>query len=410
MKKTFFLFAMLASVAASATVTVNPISTDYAAQKVTFRVAWTGSAYSNRVWVWIDLCPVSGVTSSTFQTAVISAASTISGSVTYASTNTRGFFVTTSPSTVTATLSNAAGKFNWCAYGSDYPPNVIVNNGTYTFKGTPPFILTAVNGTTTQTVTGNTLPASALTVTPVTLTDKTGYPGVFCIYSGSDLYIDATHFCQPRTTGAKNWEAWIKDTRDNELYRIVYMPDNKWWLAQNVKLASYGGNTVGIAAPESACTKDKCGRLYTPAQVHGAWGGTSGLGANIQGVCPPGWVLPVRSDLQALVNAISPSTWNTYSCGYYTINALAASRMKAKQDFCVGYDDDYGFAVEKASTDLSENVTVINGNGSGSEGTAVLVIQQMACEGYGCQNYISINPGHGVWETRAFPSRCFRTL
>ena len=51
---------------------------------------------------------------------------------------------------------------------------------------------------------------------------------VNCPYTGDDLYIDGTHACQQRTAGANNWEAWIQDTRDNELYRVVYMPDKKW--------------------------------------------------------------------------------------------------------------------------------------------------------------------------------------
>ncbi|MDR2358361.1 MAG: hypothetical protein LBD87_00990, partial [Prevotellaceae bacterium] len=76
MKKIFFLFAMLVSVAASAAVTVTPISTDYAAKKVTFSVSWTNTPtapYNNRVWIWIDFCPVSGTTpANSFSTATIS--------------------------------------------------------------------------------------------------------------------------------------------------------------------------------------------------------------------------------------------------------------------------------------------------------------------------------------------------
>jgi hypothetical protein len=139
MKKLFFLFTLLASIAASATVTVTPLSTDFTNKTVTFRVVYS-AAHNNRAWVWIDLCPVSGVTPSTFQTAVISAASATGNNVIYSSTNTRGFFVTASPATVTATLDNASGKFNWCAHGSDYPPNAVINAaGGYTLKGTPPF-------------------------------------------------------------------------------------------------------------------------------------------------------------------------------------------------------------------------------------------------------------------------------
>jgi hypothetical protein len=168
MKKTFFFFfALLASSAASATVTVTPITVDYSAKKVTFKVMWSGSAYNNRVWVWIDLCPVSDVTPSTFQTAVISACSATSGSVDAASLNGRGFFVTTNPSTVTATLSNASDKFNWCAYGSDYPPNAAsYNNGTYTLKGTKPFVIN-----------GAAVDAKTYAGVINSLTDATGCPG-----------------------------------------------------------------------------------------------------------------------------------------------------------------------------------------------------------------------------------------
>ena len=170
MKKIFFFFAMLASVTASATVTVTPISTDYSAQKVTFKVEWTGTAHNNRVWVWVDLCPVAGSTASTFQQAVISEATANSGSIATVSGNQRGFYVTTNPSTVTATLSNATGQFNWCVYGSDYPPNATsYNAGTYTLKGTPPFVITG-NGTIQD---DNKYVGTVIN----SLTDATGYPG-----------------------------------------------------------------------------------------------------------------------------------------------------------------------------------------------------------------------------------------
>ncbi|MDR1895411.1 MAG: hypothetical protein LBR10_01305, partial [Prevotellaceae bacterium] len=240
---------------AHASVTVQVLATDFPNKQVTLLVEYD-NAVNDRVWVWIYLCSMQGM----FQPAEISAAT--GTNVAYTSTNTRGFFVTASPATVTATLSNVSGQFSCCAYGSDSPPNITLSNGTYTFKGTPPFTLIAANGTTTQTVTENTLPASALTITPVFLTDETGYPNIFCPYTGIDLYNVAAYFCQPRASGAQNWEAWIKDARDNELYRIVYMPDNKWWLAQNVKYAATGD-------AHSGCDKEECGRRYTGAQASG---------------------------------------------------------------------------------------------------------------------------------------------
>jgi hypothetical protein len=167
---------MLASITASATVTITPLSVDYPNKKVTFRVAWTGTPANNRVWVWVDLCPVTGTSPGTFAKAVISEPT---GSGVVAGTlNGRGFYVNVSGATVTATLSNATGKFNWCAYGSDFPPNAIETSGTYSLKGSPPFIITTAAGTaevSAKTYTGGTITA---------LTDATGCPGVLCGKNG----------------------------------------------------------------------------------------------------------------------------------------------------------------------------------------------------------------------------------
>jgi hypothetical protein len=119
--KLFFLPAMLVSVAASATVTVTPLSTDYSTNKVTFKVSWSGAAANNRVWVWVDFCSVAGTTPGAFAPATISPVSVAGGS--YDGQDGRGLYIYGNPSTVTATLGNASGKFNWCAYASDYPPN-----------------------------------------------------------------------------------------------------------------------------------------------------------------------------------------------------------------------------------------------------------------------------------------------
>jgi uncharacterized protein (TIGR02145 family) len=116
---------------------------------------------------------------------------------------------------------------------------------------------------------------SAVTITPVTLTDETGCPGVFCIYTGSDLFIDADHLCQTRATDAQNWEAWIKDTRDSKIYRIVQMPDDHWWMAQ--PLAREAG---------AYSTNSSTGVLYY---------------ADITAGCPSDWVFPSPTDWSNLV-------------------------------------------------------------------------------------------------------------
>jgi hypothetical protein len=177
MKKIIFLFVLLASMTASATVTVTPLDVNYNTKTVTFSVSWTGSAANNRVWVWIDFCPVSGVTPQSFSTATITSPIKTGGNGTITGLNGRGFFIehgaTNAGTTVTATLSNApVGKFNWCAYGSDYPPNAKDNSsGGYTLRGTPPFL---INGSIVWSA--NTYSGSVITA----LTDATGCPGVWC--------------------------------------------------------------------------------------------------------------------------------------------------------------------------------------------------------------------------------------
>ena len=389
MKKLLFFFALLASIAANAAVTVTPLNVNYGTKTVTFRVAWTGTPYNNRVWVWVDLCPVTGTSPGTFAKAEISAAAAAAGSILTVSGNTRGFYVTTNPSTVTATLSNATGQFNWCAYGSDYPPTVTASGDTYTLYGTPPFTLIAAGGTTTQTVAATAIAISAVTITPVTLTDQTGCPGAFCIYTGNDLYIDDTHFCQQRAEGAKNWEAWIQDIRDNELYRIVLMPDNKWWLAQNVRYAKTG-SSITI----SGCTPEICGRYYSITEFNSSHeGSSSGTGWGIQGVCPVGWMLPVNSDWTSFLDAISTSA------------SVVGERIRALNSHCTTRLNYYGWADQlkidfdnttyhefKLSNENTANSVYWDRNGSnGSD----------SCNSHGFLT---------VTGSRVTPVRCFRDL
>ena len=313
MKKIIFLFVLLASMTASATVTVTPLGVDYATQKVTFKVEWTNSPiapYNNRVWIWIDFCPITGTTPGSFAPATITGTTITSGSGSISGLTGRGFFIagsaTNSGTTITATLNPVpAGKFNWCVYGSDYPPNVTFDEGTYTFKGTTDFIVSNP----AQTLTTKTIAKANLTVTSSsTFTDPTGYPGIgslYCPYTGSDLYMDATHLCQQRASGAKNWEAYIKDSRDSRLYRIVLMPDQKWYMAQNL---NYRGVTYYCYDNNSSnCNETNGVWYYNNPPV------TSSL-------CPSGWILP------------SCQNWNNLISGFGMTNA------DVKSTTCSGVD------------------------------------------------------------------------
>ena len=342
---------MLIGVAASAQVThVEPVSANYANKTVSFRVWWNAGSrdatHLSKVWVWVDYITVNSnntTSGNTWTRAAVSAASP-TASVSYDGSNRQGFWLQGATSgsysaTVTVQLNITETKFNWCAYVSDCPPNATFNNGTYTLHGTPPFVLTAANGTTSQTVTATTITASAITITPVWMTDKTACPWGFCPYVSSDLYVDASHVCKLRPSGAQNWEAWITDSRDSKLYRIVYMPDNKWWLAQNL---DYRSENYKCGINQTAYC-DKYGIMLKLTNV---------IPTNI---CPDGWTLPTMSQIAAIASTKaqvrqlrSTTTWlgSTDSFGspgtdYYGFTILATGYVDDENGSC--YDSE-GYA------------------------------------------------------------------
>ena len=133
MRTKIFLFAMLASVAVSAqtTVQIMPVSATYTTTPtIQFKVSWTNQStdnHRNKVWIFVDFQSVISPTQKgNWQPATITeTVQKTAGTVSEQSN--RGFFLegttTNFSSTVTVQLSNTNASFNWCAYGSDYPPN-----------------------------------------------------------------------------------------------------------------------------------------------------------------------------------------------------------------------------------------------------------------------------------------------
>jgi uncharacterized protein (TIGR02145 family) len=304
MKKNFFLFAILVGVTANAQVThVEPVGANYSTKTVSFRVWWNAGSrdatHLSKVWVWVDYIAVNSNNTTSGNTWTRATVGTITGGTTsYDGDNRKGFWLegnasTNYSATLTVQLTNVPNKFNWCAYISDYPPNVTAKNGTYTFKGTPPFTLIASNGTTTQIVIGKTLTASALTITPTIIRDKTECPGIFCAYTGSDLLIDASHSCQIRTSGAQNWVAWITDARDGKNYRIAQLSTGLWTMDDYL---NYTGHSAVV-------TNELCSAADPNAKEY--WRHT--LETTYSTLCPAGWRLPTQLEYEITIN-----NWFTY--------------------------------------------------------------------------------------------------
>jgi uncharacterized protein (TIGR02145 family) len=170
-----------------------------------------------------------------------------------------------------------------------------------------------------------------------------------CPYQGDDLVA-----CGRRVGGARNWEAYVQDPRDCRIYRVVQMPDSKWWFAQNLNYQNDISTPNGGGAGNSGSThpfffcpgpngraqstqledgasneiKWSCevyGALYpwyTARRLDGtgtdqsstAVGSATATSA-VRGICPPGWYLPNDADWGIMLNSAegcaNPATPNT---------------------------------------------------------------------------------------------------
>ncbi|MDR0330104.1 MAG: hypothetical protein LBH93_00100, partial [Chitinispirillales bacterium] len=106
------------------------------------------------------------------------------------------------------------------------------------------------------------------------------------------------------------------DERDGQVYRIVKMPDGRWWMAENLNYDVGDGSRVYDTDPLNA---EKYGRLYD-------W-------ESAKRAAPDGWHLPTRTEWQSLIDA---------SGG----DAIAGKKLKAATGWAGGGNgtDDYGFA------------------------------------------------------------------
>jgi len=330
MKKTilFLLCATFACTGFTQTcVTAKQVGVNYTTKKVTFKLEWSSctGTHNYKVWVFVDVRPeispnVKGAwTRAKITHSDVGTPYSENGEAPYIGVWVTGSSYTSQ--TVTLTLDTPYyDKFDWCAFATDYPPNVTLDKGTYTFKGTPQFV------TSHQPVPGKTIVKNNLTVDAgTTFTDATGCPGIgslYCPYTGDDLYMDPTHLCRLRPSGEKNWEAWIKDIRDDRLYRIVLMPagTGTWWMAEDLMWDGKPNPTAtNYTIRGTAYTTSNpcgCGRHYAPnATGSGAYSG-NGTQRRASDACPVGWQIPNNNEICDYVTGYASNSQFLSSCEF----------------------------------------------------------------------------------------------
>jgi len=139
----------------------------------------------------------------------------------------------------------------------------------------------------------------------------------------------------------------LKDAQGN-LYRILKMPDGRYWLGQNL-----------YTTPNYSCSNSNCpvnGAVYTWKQAFTLSDSTS---TAPQGVCPTGWHIPTRTEWSTLFKAVAPTDskdstlalrsstgWHRTSCA--TVNGVSTCKTDSTN-----------------GTNLYENFLVPNGGGGG---------------------------------------------
>lgn len=182
-----------------------------------------------------------------------------------------------------------------------------------------------------------------------------------CPYSGTDMLA-----CSRRSV-YENWEGWIQDPRDCKPYRIVMMPDGRWWFAQNLNyqtdltfrtrsqgsvatagvvgeywcptgVSAENGRSMPIANStfdgftHSPTSCNTYGALYswTTAMAYngrttlssGASAPTAlGASSNSQGICPEGWYMPSDYDWGLLLNSVEEEFDSMFTTSHIYLDA-----------------------------------------------------------------------------------------
>jgi hypothetical protein len=321
MKQFFFLFTMLTSIVASAqNAQVESISATYTSTPIVkFRVAWTGVRtyrHNTKVWVFVDYRKVAnnapaGDWTRASVTATPAVSSSHASTITLEPGNDKGFWLHgangdySATLTVPVTLAAGVSQFNWCAYATDYPPNVVAHsNSSYTLRGSRPFIVNGSTLSTNQTTFSGTINS---------FTDATGAPGIFPAASGQKtnemgclhgLVENASSVCvAPSDVGCNNTILNLGTVSFSAGTEITITGDNlsQIWsrpvTATGCQKTSYnGGSSVNVNA-DCRNNPGYPGDLFSACAVH----------KYANQICPYPWRVPTMSDYTRLVHALGGS-------------------------------------------------------------------------------------------------------
>jgi uncharacterized protein (TIGR02145 family) len=389
MKKILLLMMCCpAMLAAQNGVTVSNLNV--AGGTVTFNVSWNDNQpedflWSDTVWVFVDYNNGAGKMERLLLEQGATLTSTSPGGwVKEEPDNNTGVWVVGNArnegsfSATVQLLTATANLAGVCAYASNYPPvGEYTAPNTIKFTGTPVYNLVLKhqdNETDTiYRVSGGIfdLPEN---YTLLSFSDATGAPGtviVKCHAPGATgVTFAAFNPCADAPYGSSYT---LTDGRDGKQYKVKYMPDNRYWMVQDLKFGdkcnkttfpgltsdqlnniNTSGTYYGDCRTNSVATGgyyydwaaviNKAGVYSTSSTVgcSGTSSGTSGTNPSAcQGICPSGWHVPTIAEYQltaslwlTALGCVSSTCWHsttywggTIGAGWANANQILESHL-----------------------------------------------------------------------------------
>jgi uncharacterized protein (TIGR02145 family) len=308
---------------------------------VTFNVSWNNNQpedflWSDSVWVFVDYNHAGRM-----ERLPVTSATATAGTVTKIQGNDKGVWVignARSAGSFSATVqlyTATADLHGVCAYASNYPPvGKYTETNKISFTGTPPYDLvltSAGSGTYTYSINDSYYHLHE-GETFKSFSDKTGAPGTIIIKC-HELGATGVTFAKFNPCVAPYGSTYtLTDDRDQKTYKVKYMPDNRWWMVQDLAFGekcektswqklTTAGNITNNGTYYGDCVKKSyggAGYTYngTAAMNYGVTpatytcsgtsnGATSGAPATCIGICPAGWHLPTIEEWQAWYTAMT---------------------------------------------------------------------------------------------------------
>ncbi len=153
---------------------------------------------------------------------------------------------------------------------------------------------------------------------------------------------------------------YLRDSRDNKVYRVKLMADGNWWMIADLESDHYtGDNGNALIYKGTAATYPKeGGYLYTGRRAFNINGSIAPI-APVQGVCPQGWGIPTAAMIGPMLGG------GEVTLSYNALGRISSATFAAGTDYTansIGYNDANSTHFEFSDIQWASSPTIWPGN------------------------------------------------